>query len=144
VLAATMLLLGGASPAAAQPETNPWTRVSRPTANQSDDIEVQQGAFYTLNRPALAAELAKAPPENAGAASTPLVVVLPAPDGTFQRFDLADSPVMEPGLAAAHPEIKTYDGKGVDDPGATIRADLTPLGFHASVRSPHGAWYIDP
>ncbi len=51
---------------------------------------------------------------------------------------------MEAGLATKHPDIKTYRGRGLDDTSATIRADLTSLGFHASVRSANGAWYIDP
>ena len=51
---------------------------------------------------------------------------------------------MEPGLAAKHPEIKTYAGRGIDDPSASLRFDISPLGFHASVRGSKGSWYIDP
>jgi hypothetical protein len=74
------------------------------------------------------------------------VIAVPDPDGGSQRFAVQPSSVMEPGLAAAHPEIRTYAGRGVDDPTRTIRLDVTPMGFHASVRGPGGAraWYVDP
>ena len=72
------------------------------------------------------------------------VVALPRPDGTFQRFALRPSAIMAPGLARRHPEIHTYAGRGIDDPSASIHADLSRIGFHASIRSAHGGWYVDP
>src|SRR3954447_17944867 len=72
------------------------------------------------------------------------VLAVPAPDGSLQRFAVYESSIMEPGLAAKHPEIKTYAGQGLDDPTASIVADTTPQGFHASVRARQGAFYVDP
>ena len=69
---------------------------------------------------------------------------LPGPGGDTQRFRVYESSIMEAGLAAKHPEIKTYAGRGIDDPTASIVADTSPLGFHASVRSASGGWYVDP
>ena len=124
-----------------------WTNAPRPAALRGVRTAVHATKFrsLTLDTHALGSVLARAPRERTDAAAErPLVISLPAPDGTFQRFALQESAIMAPGLARLHPDIKTYSGRGVTDASATIHADLTPIGFHASVRSATGAWYIDP
>ena len=100
----------------------------------------------SLDRRELERVLGQAPsPSAAGTtASGALELSLPAPGGGFERFAVQRSSVMEPGLAARHPEISTYSGTGIDVPGSTVHLDLSPLGLHASVLGPEGAWYIDP
>ncbi|MET1059147.1 MAG: reprolysin-like metallopeptidase [Nocardioides sp.] len=84
----------------------------------------------------------------APAASSPnaLVFSIPTPEGGTERFAVRRTTVLEAGLARAHPEIATYAGKSLDHPGTTIAADVTQMGFHASVRGMPGqrAWYVDP
>lgn len=142
ILAVALLTPAVPSSAAAAPDAgNPWTPVANASAASLSarpvDIRTSRFAGFTLDRAGMQATLSRV-------TLAPNTVIIPTPAGEFQRFTLADSPVMEPGLAAAHPEIKTYAGRGVDDPTATVRADLTPLGFHASVRSQRGAWHVDP
>ena len=121
---------------------NPWVAM-RP--GQQSPIQARRYRALTLNRDAMERALAAAPLEFTRAAQrATLVIALPAPEGGFQRFTVLESPVMEQGLADAHPDIKTYSGRGIDDRSATLRFDLTPLGFHASVRGRSGNWYIDP
>ncbi|MDP2008034.1 MAG: M12 family metallo-peptidase [Rubrivivax sp.] len=99
----------------------------------------------TLDKLSLTGLLQAAPAERSAAArQNPLVFVLPDPAGGFQRFAVVDSPIMEPGLAARHPDVKTYAGRGIDDPTATLRMSVTPLGLQASVRAASGAWYVEP
>ncbi len=99
----------------------------------------------TVDHTALAAALTAAPMERSDAARmNPLVITLPHPRGGFQRFAVVESPVVEAGLAAKHPDIRTYTGRGLDDAGANLRLSVTPLGVQASVRSARGGWYIDP
>lgn len=99
----------------------------------------------TLNMDALKQLLAQAPMEFTDAArNNQVVMTLPMPDGTFAKFRIEESPVMEAGLAAKFPEIKTYRAQGIDDPTATMRFDVMPSGFHAMVLTPHDTIYVDP
>src|SRR4051812_48336550 len=141
----------GSAPAAAPADNGKaaWKQVKSKPADKHDGhkaaVKPEKATTYSLDRASMKSLLAGAPREKSQRGKVAgLTVSLPAPNGQFQRFTLVDSPVMEPGLAARHPDVKTYRGTGVDDPAATIRADLTPLGFHASVRSSTGTWYIDP
>ncbi|WP_428504182.1 M12 family metallo-peptidase [Roseateles sp.] len=143
--------ISGASAAvAAQPSGAFWqdAKATRAKVSAKGAVPAVQPRKYratTLDRFGLTAFAANAPMERTAAAQlSPLTISLPHPDGGYQRFTVVESPVMEQALADKHPEIKTYAGKGIDDPNASVRMDITPLGFHASVRSPKGAWYIDP
>ena len=100
---------------------------------------------FTLDKKALQNLLNKAPTEFKYApVDNSLVMTLPMPDGTFARFLIEEAPIFEPALAAKHPEIKTYRGKGIDDPTATARFDFTPQGFHSMILSTGGTILVDP
>jgi hypothetical protein len=101
----------------------------------------------SINTTALRTELAAAPAlaDVWSGAAAPLQFELPRPDGTTMRFGIADAPVMEPGLAAKYPLIKSYAGVGIDDPSVRVRMDISPYGFNAVViGDPRGPWFVAP
>jgi reprolysin-like metallo-peptidase family M12B/S-layer family protein len=123
-----------------------WQTIDQVSAAQALPINsLQSFSAVRLDRQALTDLLSKAPREFTDEAKTIEVVLsLPMPDGSFSRFRVEESPVMEPELAAQFPEIKTYKAQGIDDPAATARFDLTQLGFHAAILSVRGSVYIEP
>ncbi len=72
------------------------------------------------------------------------IIELPMPDGTMKKYRVVYSPVMAPELAAAYPDIKTFNITGVDEPGIYGKIDWTEMGFHAMIRKPGTDVYIDP
>lgn len=130
---------------------NFWQDVSESsfTKTESQKKLIVPAVFRSLklNTQALLDALKSAPTEFTTAAqSSPLILSLPMPDGSMSRFAVVYSPMMEPGLQSEFPNIRTYNGQGIDDPSATLKMDWTEFGFHAQIRSAsnENAFYIDP
>lgn len=149
--AATRLKAVALQPASqAAPPAEIWREIdeaSLGTAKQFDrQIIPQRYRVFELDEAALFTTLNRAPMEFSEAAksSAPVLMLLPMPDGTMQRFRIQESPVMEPALAARRPDLRTFNAQGIDDPAAVMRFDHTPAGFHAMVLSPNGTVFVDP
>jgi hypothetical protein len=136
---------GSAAPATSRDGI--WQTIDR-SSIAARDLHLPAGSSYRalrLNKGALAQQLARAPMEGSGdLRNSPVVLSLPMPDGSLQRFHVEESPIMEPSLAARLPGVKTYRGRGIDDATASTRFDLTPQGFHALVLSAQGSTYVEP
>ncbi len=134
-----------AAPADSGPAAPVWNELTagEAAARSSAPAEIRTRAAtnFSLDHTAMRAVLADAPRERSGRS---IEVTIAAPDGTLERFAATESPVLAPAQARRFPQIRTYSAKGLTEPGATARFDLTPLGFHASVRSDRGLWYVDP
>ena len=130
VLATLLAQPAPSAATAAEPAT--WTRVSaRLSDHRPHTVNPRAFAAYRLDRTGLLEELGTGR------------VAVPDPDGDLVSFRVEPTSVLEPGLAAAHPELRTWAGTAVTGPGS-IRLDLTPAGLHASVRGDGGAWHVDP
>ncbi|MBL8760712.1 MAG: hypothetical protein JNL50_05350 [Phycisphaerae bacterium] len=107
---------------------------------------VRPSAYHAvmLNEAVMRQVLAGAPREGTPEAAHPVVVTIPKPDGTFARFAAVESPVYEAGFELRCPDMKTYLGRGIDDPAASARFDLTVHGLRAQVLSPRGSYWVDP
>jgi hypothetical protein len=151
VLALAGLQALALSGTAAPPGDGYWTATDqRPGGDRGAierRVEPKRYAAFTLDRAGIRAALDRAPAEDASRTDgAGTVVTVPAPNGDLIDFRVHEVAVMEDGLAARHPELTTYAGRAVADPTATIRLDLTPMGFHASVRGAgdRASWYVDP
>ena len=101
VLTAVAVLLpsAGAAPAHSKADVHGtkafWSETSA-SLGASAKVRPAKAEKYTLDQSALEGALAEAPADGTTAAEqSPLVVSLPTPNGGFQRFQLAESSIMD-------------------------------------------------
>lgn len=126
-----------------------WTEINGSDLRQSGpERQPRPNAYraFRVNKAGLLAVLDSAPEEFTGAARNNRVILsLPMPDGTYSRFYIEHSLVVERGLLDKFPELgRTYRGQGIDDPTATARFDFLPSGFHSLILSSSGSIIVNP
>ncbi|HMS65749.1 MAG TPA: zinc-dependent metalloprotease family protein, partial [Ignavibacteria bacterium] len=131
----------------AQSSNSIWSDVSEASIKNIDSKSVLPLKYrgLKLNVNSLRNVLSSAPFERSTAVfNAPLIIELPMPDGTLSKFNVTEYSMMEPGLSAQFPEIKTYNIQGIDDPYASGKIDFTMAGFHGMILTVNGDYFIDP
>jgi hypothetical protein len=126
---------------------NFWSPINQSSIRSAGKRQIipQKCVAFELIRNELKTKLLSAPNEaNVRINESTCIISLPLPNGSIEKFRVVESPIMEPGLAAQFPNIKTYSVKGIDDAYANGKIDWTlEFGFHGMVRSVHGDFFID-
>ncbi len=128
-----------------------WTQISTSeilNGKQSFLKQVNQGTVkaFQLDETAFRNNLKNVLPERVTKVQqSSSVIQVPDVKGTIKSFRIVEASVMQPELALKYPQIKTYLGKGIEDPSSTIRFDISPNGFHAMILSAEQKTiYINP
>lgn len=100
--------------------------------------------LFELDQAQFTAQIAPAP-ERFAQLPSKVTMTFPGADGVMKRFVMRSSSTMDPQLASRFPEIKSYVGKGIDDPASTIYVSVSPLGIQAMIIHPdRSATFIEP
>ena len=139
VLLAIIIVLMSA--AAGRAGANHWVLVGNKLAiaERQTSIKAEHYIVYSADEQALKADF-----EVLEQISGPSIITLPLPDGTFMDFKVTKNATLPPTLAAAYPNIKTYNAIAVSNQGITAKIDFTEFGFHAMIYDGDKTSFVDP
>jgi len=100
---------------------------------------------YQLNINLFTSRLNNAPKRKGNLEKSNTVISFPNEKGNLEKYQIFEASILEESLQKQYPNIRSYVGKGIDNPGSTIRFSVTPHGLHAMVLgNAEGSVYIDP
>ncbi len=115
------------------------------TQQQDPDITVDKYATFQLNFNEFQQALLSTPREDLTNASAPgKTISLPLPNGQISEFKVWETSIFHPNMAARYPQLRSYRGVGLDNPGFAVRMAISPKGVHLGIHTPEGDIYLDP
>lgn len=99
---------------------------------------VPYGRTVILHLNSLKGRIRAASPDNY------LFVDLPMPDGTIKSFRVNESQTLSPMLSLKFPELKSYIGVCTTDQSISVGFDISPNGFHGTLKMASTSYFIEP
>lgn len=101
--------------------------------------------LYDLDFTNLETALTTSPKRTIATGKSKVIVSFPNADGVLENFQIFRTSNMDPALAAKYPEIKSYIGRGIDNPTSSIYFSVSPLGLQTmTINADRSAVFIEP
>ncbi|CAD0003128.1 zinc-dependent metalloprotease [Flavobacterium salmonis] len=114
-----------------------WEKVNSLSAKKTDNTSYQNKLYYKLNVSFLSQKLETTTNKSSKNANSEITI--PNADGVLERFIVWESSNFDPVLQAKYPEIRAYEGAGLDDKTAKIHFSVSPIGVQTMVLRPDKA-----
>ena len=85
--------------------------------------------IFSLDLNAFKSQLTNTPLRTDRGSGNSVIVSFPDEKGNMERFRVLETSILAPFIAVKYPNIKTYIGFSLDNPGARIRFSVTPQGL---------------
>ncbi|MCC9017574.1 reprolysin-like metallopeptidase [Flavobacterium lipolyticum] len=119
-----------------------WQKVDAVSLSKRGVMPQSGRLYYKLNSDFLKAKLSVTTARTARNTSTE--ITFPNAGGVLERFSVWESSNFEPELQAKYPEIRAYEGRGLDDKTAKIYFSVAPIGVQTMVlRTDKPSEYIE-
>lgn len=132
VLSITMVLVVFSSFA----QKSSWKRVEK--IQNSDKIhqlhlDKNKTRFYELDASSLKQKIVKVTSRNESSKTSSTVIKIPNINGDLEAFEVYETSVFSPELAAKYPNIKSFTGISTDGKGTRLRMSTSPEGLQTMV-----------
>ncbi|WP_428230940.1 reprolysin-like metallopeptidase [Flavobacterium sp.] len=119
-----------------------WQQVSSGSVSKRINSSNSERLYYKLNTDFLWSKLSGTTNQSSKSATTE--ITFPNSSGILERFTVWESSNFEPELQAKYPEIRAYEGSGLDDKTAKIHFSVAPIGVQTMVfRADKPSEYIE-
>lgn len=106
-----------------------WQKVSPSSASKKINSSDSETLYYKLNVDFLKAKLSA----TTNKSTITSEITIPNSKGILEKFTVWESSNFEPELQAKYPEIRAYEGSGLDDKSARIYFSVAPIGMQTMV-----------